>query len=378
MAFAAGSTCWACRSTQARFCASCVLQAMSERALRLQEIESERARLEKVMVEGLRRRQRAVQLQEARREHAAEMSRLSAELEEVRGETERRAVEVNELRRQRLAETSAPPPSSAASPAPTFAAAATAQRLSDVRRQLLRELLELYHLHWAPEALQRGGGAEAADNDASPPPATQSEVLGAALGQLVLLVRLAARHLSLAPLPFDTEFRGSDSLIWHRGQHRALRLQPPHQPDARRDAEWRQATAMLAANAHFLLAHFGAPPAALVRGAHAADAPHAVLEPIAQLLRQPSLAWEFLPPRAPWRPPAAVLECDGHVEDWALVEPPAVPTPSATDDDVSAWEQSVCAPRAATPPRADVEVEVEAPPVDVATPGWWTRREWQL
>ena len=101
MAFAAGSTCWACRSTQARFCASCVLQAMSERALRLQEIESERARLEKVMVEGLRRRQRAVQLQEARREHAAEMSRLSAELEEVRGETERRAVEVNELRRQR-------------------------------------------------------------------------------------------------------------------------------------------------------------------------------------------------------------------------------------------------------------------------------------
>ena len=123
MAFAAGSTCWACRSTQARFCASCVLQAMSERALRLQEIESERARLEKVMVEGLRRRQRAVQLQEARREHAAEMSRLSAELEEVRGETERRAVEVNELRRQRLAETSAPPPSSAASPAPTFAAA---------------------------------------------------------------------------------------------------------------------------------------------------------------------------------------------------------------------------------------------------------------
>ena len=140
MAFAAGSTCWACRSTQARFCASCVLQAMSERALRLQEIESERARLEKVMVEGLRRRQRAVQLQEARREHAAEMSRLSAELEEVRGETERLAVEVNELRRQRLAETSAPPPSSAASPAPTFAAAATAQRLSDVRRQLLREL----------------------------------------------------------------------------------------------------------------------------------------------------------------------------------------------------------------------------------------------
>ena len=73
-----------------------------------------------------------------------------------------------------------------------------------------------------------------------------------------------------------------------------------------------------------------------------------------------------------------MLECDGHVEDWALVEPPAVPTPSATDDDVSAWEQSVCAPRAATPPRADVEVEVEAPPVDVATPGWWTRREWQL
>ena len=134
MAFAAGSTCWACRSTQARLCASCVLQAMSERALRLQEIESERARLEKVMVEGLRRRQRAVQLQETRREHAAEMSRLSAELEEVRGETERRAVEVNELRRQRLAETSAPPPSSAASPAPTFAAAATAQRLSDVRR----------------------------------------------------------------------------------------------------------------------------------------------------------------------------------------------------------------------------------------------------
>ena len=93
----------------------------------------------------------------------------------------------------------------------------------DVRRQLLRELLELYHLHWAPEALQRGGGAEAADNDASPPPATQSEVLGAALGQLVLLVRLAARHLSLAPLPFDTEFRGSDSLIWHRGQHREPR-----------------------------------------------------------------------------------------------------------------------------------------------------------
>ena len=69
---------------------------------------------------------------------------------------------------------------------------------------------------------------------------------------------------------------------------------------------------------------------------------------------------------------------DGQVEDWALVEPPAVPTPSATDDDVSAWGQSVCAPRAATPPRADVEVEVEAPPVDVATPGWWTRREWQL
>ena len=89
---------------------------------------------------------------------------------------------------------------------------------------LLRELLELYHLHWAPEAIQRGGGAEAADNDASPPPATQSEVLGAALGQLVLLVRLAARHLSLAPLPFDTEFRGSDSLIWHRGQHRSHQI----------------------------------------------------------------------------------------------------------------------------------------------------------
>ena len=32
----------------------------------------------------------------------------------------------------------------------------------DVRRQLLRELVELYLLHWAPEALQRGGGAEAA------------------------------------------------------------------------------------------------------------------------------------------------------------------------------------------------------------------------
>ena len=83
-----------------------------------------------------------------------------------------------------------------------------------------------------------------------------------------------------------------------------------------------------------------------------------------------------LPPLDRWSDPAGwARQAQFVVEDWALVEPPAVPTPSATDDDVSAWEQSVCMPRAATPPRADVEVEVEAPPVDVATPGWWTRRE---
>ena len=54
------------------------------------------------------------------------------------------------------------------------------------------------------------------------------------------------------PNPNPNPNQGSHSLIWHHGKHRAL----PLHAELCAPKEWRQASAMLNANALYVLSHF--------------------------------------------------------------------------------------------------------------------------
>jgi hypothetical protein len=80
--------CWACRATAARFCATCVKQAITERHASLDEFAHDKARLEASMAEPLARRQRVLEQREGRRLHKLRVDKLNAQLSAVRRGTD--------------------------------------------------------------------------------------------------------------------------------------------------------------------------------------------------------------------------------------------------------------------------------------------------
>ena len=420
--------CHGCRASVPRFCATCVQQAITERRGRLREIEAEKDRLERSMRRGLQQRRRELEQREARRAHAATVSRLSSELASVRADANRHSVTVDEIRHSiRRHERQLPP---AAVPAPVEPSVGeqralnaqrldeAARRLTQCRRSLLRQLLRLHQMQWLHSS-QHGGDSDAADEggddvvsdmvlrgllvnqllqmsreaglDSAAPPssasmasmasmgssaessgggggpsaaggAAQPEQEGAtaqcsllgqqppgagpssevdadaqsiSLGHAVLMLQLASRYLALTPLPYKAVFQGSHSLIWHHGQHRAL----PLHAERCSTKEWRQAAAMLNANALYLLSHFPeAAPSPHAQPAAAAPT-RGVLENVAALLDQPCLAWELKPGLAQlWQPPPEV-EAEREADDWDVVERPAIPTPAQTGE-LNHWEKA--------------------------------------
>uniref|UniRef100_A0A7S0IMW8 Uncharacterized protein n=1 Tax=Calcidiscus leptoporus TaxID=127549 RepID=A0A7S0IMW8_9EUKA len=155
---------------------------------------------------------------------------------------------------------------------------------------------------------------------------SDADSMATSLGYAVLILRLAADYLALQPLPYHSIFQGSRSSVWHHKRHRALDL---HLEKASK-AEWREATAMLNANALFLLARFG--------GSRAKAACAQVLEHIAHLPEVPCLTWELnCSEEQPWRCALDVELLEREGDEWDVVETPTVPTPEQLDD-ISHWE----------------------------------------
>jgi hypothetical protein len=198
------------------------------------------------------------------------------------------------------------------------------------------------------------------------------------LGHAVLLLTMLANYLGLR-LPYTLIFESSTSVVWHPGDHRPLRLSPGDAPPS----EVRQARAFLAANVKYLLAHLPARPAAPVSpmppapGAPGAPAlpspgpaspgcPGAAIpassarstaeellllrDTLCELLTAPSLAWEVDAAQcALWTGEAdeelheaGLWARSGERDEWDLVQPPEVPTPSQGEE-IARWEAAMLA-----------------------------------
>ena len=147
--------CHLCDLTTAVYCDTCVRHAISDRTARLAEFKADAERLQRVMESGLARRQRQIEQQAAVRKHEALVSRLAADLAAARGEADRRAQHVNELRhrarRARPAMPSAPTAEAAGLNLRAEGAAGESarkvearERLTALRRRLIAHLLEMH------------------------------------------------------------------------------------------------------------------------------------------------------------------------------------------------------------------------------------------
>ena len=90
--------CWGCRDTPARYCASCVSQAITERHEKLRSFNDEKRKMDAAMADGIAARKALLQQRETRRAHGTMMAKLRTQLDATRSETERLAAQVNSLR----------------------------------------------------------------------------------------------------------------------------------------------------------------------------------------------------------------------------------------------------------------------------------------
>ena len=206
-----------------------------------------------------------------------------------------------------------------------------------------------------------GGGGSSVDGSVSSPALR----LARDLGHAVLLLTMLAHYLGLR-LPYTLIFEGSTSVVWHPGDHRPLRLSPGDAPPS----EVRQARAFLAANVKYLLAHLPARPAPPAPGgpvpSPAPGCPETAIPAssarstseellllrgtLCELLTAPSLAWEVDAALcALWTGEAdeelheaGLWARSGERDEWDLVQPPEVPTPSQGEE-IAGWEAAMLA-----------------------------------
>ena len=183
--------CWGCRGTSARFCAACVSQALSERHARLRDFASDKKQLEASMAEAIAAREALLRQRAERRTHRALIDELNMELKTIKRESRCLEEEIVALR-QAVSGSSSPSaaatggshsnsttnccsnggcnassngtstaagtalPSSSQSPAAAETRSASAAsvdlQLTERRKRLVRELLQLYHGVWLEDS----------------------------------------------------------------------------------------------------------------------------------------------------------------------------------------------------------------------------------
>ncbi|KAL1523748.1 hypothetical protein AB1Y20_018676 [Prymnesium parvum] len=389
--------CFACRSSRARLCASCVQQAVSEHHASLAAFSSEKARLEAGMAAGIEQRRTLLRRQDTLRAHAELQASLRARISAVRREASRLAEELNALRHTVRREQAALHAARGREQAVVAWRAAAeegeaemAGRMTEARRRLVARLLQC-HAAWgaalaappaAAAAAEGGAACEAAaaaegragswahsvmdlaarataaadailpslmaeeaagwsggGAAAAPPASWEQQVQATMLGHAVLLTQRAGEYLALPHLPYKTVFQGSYSLIWHPSKHRALRLCPT----ASSEADLQQAISFLNTNVLFLLAHLPSPAScgtAPQGNPTRSLSPHVILENLGLLLHLPSLVWELQPDLV--RPHLLLADSEADVRDgdeWDVVERPVVPKPEELDE-LHHWETS--------------------------------------